>query len=88
MYSDFSGVYLYGSYANNTAVSDSDIDLIAIFANSVERTRRMDLWDIVGKLEAEYDVIFDIHPMTLSELEKNSVYYNQVVNKGIFYGAK
>lgn len=29
-YSDFNGVYLYGSYAHNTATNDSDIDLVAL----------------------------------------------------------
>lgn len=48
----------------------------------------MNLWRIIGKLEAELDLVFDIHPMTLSELKNNPVYYNQVVNKGIFYGAR
>ncbi len=87
-YSDFNGVYLYGSYAHNTATNDSDIDLVALFNNTLSREERMNLWRIIGKLEAELDLVFDIHPMTLSELKNNPVYYNQVVNKGIFYGAR
>ena len=46
----------------------------------------MDLWGVVGELEAEMDVVFDIHPMTISELKNNPVYYGQVVDKGIYYG--
>ena len=87
-YSDFNGVYLYGSYANNTAQKDSDINLVALFDNSLSREERMNLWGIIGRLEAELDLIFDIHPMTLNELKNNPVYYNQVVNRGIYYGAR
>lgn len=87
-YSDFNGVYLYGSYANNCEKNDSDVDVVALFNNSLNREERMDLWGIIGRLEAEMDVVFDIHPMTVEELEKNPIYYNQVVNKGIYYGAR
>ena len=85
-FSDFKGVYLYGSYASNSATDESDVDIVAVFANSLTREKRMDLWGIIGKLEAETDVVFDLHPMTIEELEKNPVYYSQVVNKGIYYG--
>ena len=46
----------------------------------------MKLWTLVGTIEAEYNVIFDLHPMNNEELKQNPIYYNQVVNKGIFYG--
>ena len=86
LYSDFNGVYLYGSYATNNATENSDIDIVALFENKLSRQKRMDLWELIGKIEAETDVIFDLHPMTVAELEKNPLYYNQVVNKGIYYG--
>jgi len=88
MYSDFNGLYLYGSYANNLANENSDIDLVAVFDNMLERKKRMNLWNIIGKFEAEFDVILDFHPTTYDELKKNPVYYNQVINKGIYYGAE
>ncbi len=86
LFSDFNGIYLYGSYANNNTNPNSDIDIVAIFETSLPREKRMDLWEIIGEFEAETDQVFDIHPMTLSELKRNPVYYNQVVNKGIYYG--
>ncbi len=85
---DFNGIYLYGSYANNSATKESDVDIVALFENSLTRQKRMDLWGLIGKLEAELDIVFDIHPMTLAELKNNPIYYNQVVNKGVYYGAR
>jgi len=83
---DFKGCYLYGSQISGNASEESDIDIVAVF-DSVNRNKRMDIWGIIGKIEAESDVFIDLHPMTAEELERNPVYYNQVVNNGIFYEA-
>lgn len=88
LYSDFNGLYLYGSYANNMANENSDIDLVAVFDNTPERDKRMNLWKIIGKFEAEFDVILDFHPTTYDDLKRNPIYYNQVINKGIYYEAE
>jgi hypothetical protein len=40
------------------------------------------IWKIVGKLEYDYD----IHPKTREQLERNYKFYDEVVNKGMFYG--
>lgn len=86
LFSDFSGVYLYGSYATNSSNSDSDIDLVALFNSDLSREKRMDLWSLVGKMETEMNITLDLHPMTMIELKKNPIYYEQVVDKGIYYG--
>ena len=85
-FNDFKGAYLYGSQVNGTSNPESDIDVVAIFVN-VDRNKRMDIWGIVGKIEAEMDVFIDLHPMTQQDLEQNPIYYEQVVNNGIFYEA-
>ena len=86
-FADFSGVYLYGSYVNGSNTDKSDIDIVALFNNPLSRIERMRLWTLISDIEGEYSVILDLHPMAEDELKKNAIYYNQVVNKGIFYGA-
>lgn len=85
-FNDFKGVYLYGSKTKGIITPDNDIDIVAIFEN-VNRDKRMDIWGIVGKIEAEFDVFIDLHPMTTEDLQKNPIYYDQVVNNGIYYEA-
>lgn len=84
---DFKGAYLYGSYAKNTSHKYSDIDIAALFDITPNREKLGIIWRITGKIEAEYDVFIDLHPMTREELEQNPFYYDEVVNKGIFYNA-
>lgn len=85
-FNDFRGAYLYGSCAKNTNNIDSDIDIVALF-DSVDRQKRSLIWKIVGRIEAKYSIYIDLHPITKEELERNPIYYNEVVNKGIFYNA-
>lgn len=86
-FSDFDGLYLYGSYALGNATKDSDIDLVALFGSKLPREKRMNLWKVIGEIEAELGVTFDLHPMTLLELKQNPIYYKEVVDKGVYYGA-
>ena len=86
LFSDFNGVYLYGSYATNSSNNNSDIDLVALFGSNLSREKRMDLWSLVGEIETEMNITLDLHPMTMIELRNNPIYYEQVVDKGIYYG--
>ncbi|HBG48799.1 MAG TPA: hypothetical protein DDW90_04725 [Cyanobacteria bacterium UBA9971] len=85
-FNDFKGAYLYGSRAKGVATAESDIDIVAVF-DEIDRNKRMDIWGIIGKIEAELDVFIDLHPMTKEELERNPVFYDQVVNNGVYYDA-
>ncbi|MBO6271937.1 nucleotidyltransferase domain-containing protein [bacterium] len=86
VFSNFNGIYLYGSYANNTQTETSDIDIVAIFENTLNHNDRLQLWTIIGELELELDISLDLHPMSKKDLMQNEIYHNQVVNKGVFYG--
>lgn len=84
---DFRGAYLYGSHAKNTSHKYSDIDMVALFDTEPNMDKRFQIWSIVCPLEAEYDVFFDLNPTTMEGLSKNPLYYDEVVNKGIYYDA-
>ena len=86
-FSDFKGAYLYGSYAKNTSHADSDIDIVALFDIAPDRKKRGLIWRIIGRIEAQNDVYIDLHPLTEEELNRNEIYYDEVVNKGVFYDA-
>ncbi|MCL2334910.1 MAG: nucleotidyltransferase domain-containing protein [Endomicrobia bacterium] len=84
---DFEGLYLYGSHVKGNAKDDSDVDVVVILDRAGDRNVRGIIWDIVSFLDYKYDLVFDLHPMTREELERNPVFYDEVVNKGIFYDA-
>ncbi len=84
-YADFSGSYFYGSRAVENFEENSDVDLVGIF-NDINREKRMEMWDIIGELEYKYNIFIDFQPMTEFELKRNSIYFNEVTQKGSFYG--
>lgn len=81
---DFKGLYLYGSQVKGNFHKDSDIDVVAIF-DEINWDKNFELAGITCELMYKYDVYVDLHSYTLEKLERNPVYYNEVVNKGIYY---
>lgn len=85
--SDFKGIYLFGSYATGKAKKDSDVDLLLLF-EQVDKDKRFEVYDILSDLMYKYNVFIDIQIMDKKKLEFNPFFYEQVVNKGKFYGAE
>lgn len=86
-YPDFRGSYLFGSYAKGTYNEDSDVDVVLIFDEKPNRDVEMGICGISGDIDYEYDVITIPLTYTMQDLEKNYVFHNEVVNKGIYYDA-
>lgn len=86
-FDDFHGIYLYGTFANGSNRSDDDIELVAIFDVEDKHKREL-IWPIVGKVETDLDVYVDLHPITMEELKKDEDFYDEVVNKGMFFQRK
>lgn len=85
-YSDFKGCYLYGSRARGDFREDSDIDIVALF-DYVDRDKEMEIYGYVGDLDYKYDVFIALMAYTPEKLERNYIFHNEVVNKGVFYEA-
>ena len=81
-YNDFIGLYLYGSQISGKATENSDIDIVGIFENDkdLDSSISMKILD----LDLEFDVVVDFQRMTLSCLNKDPLYFNEV-KKGIYY---
>ena len=85
-FEDFEGMYLYGSQARGDFNKDSDIDIVAVFKEENKEKRRL-IWRIVSRVEYDFDVSIDLHPMTKESLEKYTIFNNHVVEKGLFHDA-
>jgi uncharacterized protein len=83
-YSDFKGSYLYGSRARGDYREDSDVDVVVLF-EEMNADKEMELHGICIDLDYKYDIVISLQPYTLERLEKNYVYHDEVVNKGIYF---
>jgi len=84
---DFEGLYVFGSQVRDDATEDSDVDIVVILGHDYFRWPEA-YHDIISQLQYEYynAIDLDIHKRTWKTLKHNPVFYNEVVNKGVFYG--
>lgn len=85
-YSDFRGSYLFGSRARGDYREDSDVDVVLLF-DKYDRNKEMEIYDILSDLDYKYDLVIMGMLYTMKELERNYIFHNEVVNKGIYYNA-
>ena len=86
--SDFEGLYVFGSQVRGDATKDSDMDIVVLFGN--ENAFWADaFYDILSKFRSDYYEVMglDVLRKTQQQLENNPTFYNEVVNKGVFYDA-
>jgi predicted nucleotidyltransferase len=81
-YTDFEGLYLYGSQVTGKTNKYSDIDICAVFKKNKDYSREV-LHDAY-QIELDNDIILDFHPMTLEQLNENWFYFNEI-KKGVYY---
>lgn len=83
---DFRGSYLFGSYARGDYHKDSDVDLVLLF-DEIDDDKISYVYNIMGELDYENDIVTIGLLYTKEKLEKNYIFHNEVVNKGIYYNA-
>lgn len=86
-YPDFQGLYLFGQYLDGKNHDGEDIELVAIF-DSEDKSKREEIWQIIGKIETEKDVFIDLYPYTIEEFKKDEDLYREVMEEGLFFNAQ
>jgi len=80
-------VILFGSQATGTAIKNSDFDILIILKNNYDWKYRKQIIEIIYEIELEYDVLFDVHLISLYELKKTlkgtEPIYRNAINNGI-----
>jgi len=85
--SDFEGLYVFGSQVRGDAKEGSDIDIVVLFANA-KAMESSEYYRIISKIMYDYyGNDLDTQRYTREELGLNPSFYNEVVNKGVFYAA-
>ncbi|MBR2525149.1 nucleotidyltransferase domain-containing protein [bacterium] len=87
-FTDFKGIYLFGLFLDGQMHQDEDIELVAIFDNEQDKTKREQIWRIVGKIEEIFNVFIDLHPLTAEALKKEEELYEEITTEGIFFNAE
>lgn len=87
-YTDFKGIYLFGLFLDGKMHENEDIELVAIFDNEKTKEQRENIWKIIGKIEEDFDVFIDLHPLTVKELKKEEELFEEISEEGVFFNAE
>lgn len=83
-FNDFKGIYLFGQFLDGKNHEGEDIELVAIFETE-DKSKREEIWRIIGKIETEMDVCIDLYPYTPDDFKNDEELYNEVMEEGKFY---
>ena len=83
-FSDFDGIYLFGLFTDGREHIDEDIELVALFKTQ-DKSKREEIWRIIGKVETDMNVCLDLYPYTHDEFKQDEELYDVVMKSGIFF---
>lgn len=87
IFNDFKGMYLFGTFLDGKMHEGEDIELAAIFEIE-DKSKREQIWPIIGKIETEMDVCIDLYPYTEESFKQDEEIYEEIMEEGIFYNEK
>lgn len=87
VFKDFKGLYLFGIHTDGELHEGEDIEFAALF-DIEDKSKREQIWPIIGKIETELDVCIDLYPYTEESFKKDEEIYEEVMEEGIFYNNK
>jgi predicted nucleotidyltransferase len=88
-FTDFNGFYFFGSRAENRNSPDSDYDLLLLFGHKPSWQEKNIVYDILAQIEISEQVVLDAQIYSEEDFkEKWTPFRQNVMEKGIFYGAK
>ena len=80
-FSDYFGLYFYGSRKQVSFKDDSDYDIVVTFKNKVDWKKENDVWGELVLFEMEHDISTDVKVYQYSELKKQNTPYREEVVK-------
>lgn len=85
-FSDYAGLYFYGSRTGKKFKSESDFDIVVTFKNKLDWQKENEVWGEIALFESENDIYVDTKIYQHSELlQQNTPYREHIVKAGIFY---
>ena len=85
-YSDFKGIYFFGSRARGKYYEDSDIDIALVFDRVIDWKFKKEIRSIVHFYDIKYDVFIDDHIYNYRDiLEPITPFRFNVLNEGVYY---
>lgn len=83
-FEDYKGLYLFGSFLDGKDHEGEDIEIVALFEIE-DKSKREQIWPIVGKIETQLGVCIDLYPYTEEQFKNDEELYEEVMEEGLFF---
>lgn len=83
-FEDYKGLYLFGTFLDGKEHEDEDIEIVALFEIE-DKSKREQIWPIVGKIETQLGVCIDLYPYTEEQFKNDEELYEEVMEEGLFF---
>ena len=86
-YSDFRGIYLFGSRISSDSNETSDVDIAIVFNKEINRNFKTEILDLIYDFDLKYDLFLDAKVLSSQEISNPTTPFRSVIKeKGIYYG--
>jgi len=86
-FSDYAGLYFYGSRVRGNFKGDTDYDIVVTFKNKVDWRIENEVWGELALFEMQHNVYTDVKVFLSSEINKqNTPFRENVIKTGVYYG--
>jgi predicted nucleotidyltransferase len=86
-YSDFKGIYFFGSRTKGTNQIDSDYDVVFIFDRIIDWQLKHNVRQIIYAVENDFDILIDSKFFSFKDIiNPNTLILQTAINEGIYYG--
>lgn len=87
IFSDLKCFYVFGIHADGELHEDEDIEIVALF-DVEDKSKREQIWPMIGKIETELNVCIDLYPYTDKQFREDEEIYDEATKQGILYNSK
>jgi predicted nucleotidyltransferase len=86
-YSEFKGIYFFGSRTKGIYQYDSDYDFVFIFDRIIDWKFKHQVRQIIYAIENDFDIIIDSKFFSFSDIiNPNTLILQTAISEGIYYG--
>jgi len=86
-FSDYAGLYFYGSRVKGNFQENADFDIVVTFKTKVDWKKENEVWGEIALFEMEHEIALDVRIFQDTEIRKeNTPFRESVVRTGVFYG--
>ncbi|MBP3924608.1 nucleotidyltransferase domain-containing protein [bacterium] len=86
IFPDVKEFYVFGASVDGQLHEDEDIEIAVVF-DVEDKSKREQIWPVIGKIETKFDTTIELYPYTTETLKNDEEIYNEILSSSIAYNS-